>query len=182
MPDPNPVLTFTIGREYGRNDGRINPDRDFCGKAAEEGHGPHYLEWVVWRFDHPHRNGSNNLEYFPNIAESRHYVQGSEPLNGMSFHGWNFHSDRQDIALMGIPLEVWTGHWLDCLTKCNFGDTSVQVAHRYDLAFVTDPQNPPDHPVSSIGPGHYHLDPAEFRRLQDRVAALEWTEKSPGAG
>lgn len=179
-----PVLSFTLGQEYGRSTGALPANADFCGQAAADGHNPHVVESVSWRYT-PDANliaPETSVESFPQRIVARHYIQGSEPINGLSFHLFAPGTLSQTIALMGIPLEPLAGHYLTIRSVCSATTPPRRHYQRYDLAFVADPENPADHPVSSIGPGHYHIDPAAFRRLQARVAALEWTEKAVGDG
>ncbi len=182
-PPVYPTLAFTLGQEYGRSSGNLPVNADFCGQAAADGHPPHVVDSVSWSYT-PDANLEapvDNVESFPQRIIARHFIQGSEPINGLSFHLFAPGTLSQAIALMGIPLEPLTGHYLTIRSICKAATPPTRHFQRYDLAFVADPQNPPDHPVSSIGPGHYHIDPADFRRLQARVAALEWKEKAVGS-
>ena len=77
------------------------------------------------------------------------------------------------MALIGVPLEAWTGYRIHSVSRCIQTETSRTHQDFHPLVFVTDPAYPIDHQPSSVGPGHYHVPIDLWRELNRRVTALE---------
>ena len=167
-----PTLTFTIGKEYGRNSGAIPPNLDFCARSAEEDHEPHRTYEVDWEAPIAGNPGFYS-QLDRTLQEQTSRYQGTSPINGMSMHVFNQGTNQQSVSLIGIPLEAWTGHRLRVVSRCQRGLSWENHTEYIDMAFVTDPAYPIDHQPSSLGPGHYHVPIDEWRRLKARVVALE---------
>ena len=170
-----PTLTLTVGKEYGRNTGRIPLTIDFSDVLTEGGSPPKYRIRAIWEsplhpeLAHPGRGWLAECVGDPITA-----YQGAAPVNGVSLHGWNTQSANADFSLIGIPLEVWTGHRIHFSLECWQDDAYHARSQYVDLVFASDPANYPlDHSPASVGPGHWHPDLDEWRRLKARVAALE---------
>ena len=169
-----PTLTLTLGKEYGRNTGRIPLTIDFSDVLTEGGSPPTYRTTAIWESPlnpllHNDRGWLAEV-----IGQPITVYQGTAPVNGLSLHAWDTRTANPTFSLIGIPLEVWTGHRIDFVLDC-WQDGVHHRKHQYiDLTFVSDPANYPlDHSPASIGPGHWHPDLDEWRRLKARVAALE---------
>ena len=167
-----PTLTFTIGKEYGRNSGVIPTNMDFCTRSAEDDHEPHRTHEVDWEAPIIGVPG-RYVQLDRTLQEQTSHYQGTRPINGMSMHVFNQGNSQQSISLIGIPLESWTGHRLRVVSWCQQGSTLTRHTDYHDLLFVSDEAYPIDHQPSSVGPGHYHVPIDEWRRLKARVVALE---------
>ena len=170
-----PTLTLTVGKEYGRNDGRIPLTIDFSDVLVAGGSPPNYRVWAIWESPtHPEHVHPGRGRLAQVVGQPITAYQGAAPINGLSLHGWNTQSENANFSLIGIPLEVWTGHRIHFALQC-FQDDAVHEKSQYvDLVFVSDPVNyPPTHSPASIGPGHWHPDKDEWERMKTRVAALE---------
>lgn len=165
------TLTLNLGQEYGRNSGALVRTADFSNHVVKDGPAPVYFNDAAW-YSPPDADGNRHL-LTSVIGERVTEFQGSPPVNGLSLHTWNNGTAYQTFSLIGTPLEAWEGHRVVVHSGFVQGTNHQSHLDVFDLVFVTSDAVTPDHSVGSIGPGHWHPSPDDYRRLKERVAALE---------
>ena len=165
-----PTLTLIRGKEYGRTEGEIPTTVDLTPATPEEV----VSHRLRARWEGPAAGSSQYRQQLAEVpGEPITTYQGSESVNGLSLHVFDHGEDRQTVSVIGIPLEAWTGHRIRVTHTVIRDNVHTNTDENFDLVFSTDPAHPVDHSPSSIGPGHWHPHPDEWRRLKARVAALE---------
>lgn len=178
-----PSLTFTLAKEYGRHDGNLPLNKDFGGSQEDNADATYYIEGVYWEAPHHELPGQYRfVAGVPGDPESVWY-QGSPPMNGLSIHFFNLGSKQQSAALIGVPLDNWTGHRLQISTRREKdGEPPQRQIDYYDLVFVSDPVNyPPQHSPSALAMGGFAVPIDDWRtakaQLADAVAHNAATDK-----
>lgn len=168
-----PTLTLTLGRDYGRSTGELASTADFSEQLTVDGPDPEYDAVLTWEGPEPSGGGSR-----PALARHNGHpledLQGVSPVNGLALHMFNRGTAQQTFALIGVPLETWVGHRVRVHVSCNQGNNWYYHNDYHDLVFVTDTENYPlDHSPASIGAAHWHPSIDEWRRMKERLTALE---------
>lgn len=170
---PTSTLSLTLGKEYGRSTGALARTADFSASLDEDGPTPVYSATAAWQGPPDTEGNRETLALLPSSGGLSEY-QGTPPVNGLSLHSWHGETAQATFALIGVPLESWVGHRVQVHSLVHQGVNYFTHEDNYDLSFVSDPENYPlDHSPASIGAAHWHPSIDEWRRMKERLTALE---------